>query len=81
MKEKIRHFGDDYFYLYLDDSLTHVAEWEDYEFYEEEINQILNERNADKICIAWIVPDENCGHIEYYEFETWDDFEVWQNQI
>lgn len=55
------------------------ADEEALNFYKNELDKIRDENNG--IIIAWIVPDEEEGHIEYKKFNTWTDAGTWQNQI
>jgi hypothetical protein len=55
-----------------------LASAEDFDFYHDELVKIRNENEG--IIIAWIVPDEGEGHVEYECFNTWDDAKIWFNQ-
>lgn len=64
--------------IYEDGSFEKEISQEDYEYYYEELENIRKENVG---CIlAWVVPDEDDGHIEYKVFKTWTDAEIWKNQ-
>lgn len=51
---------------------------DDFDFYYDDI--IKARRSCSGIMICWIVPDCDCGHIEYRCFDTWDDAHIWLSQ-
>lgn len=55
-----------------------LANDETWDFYHDQLVAIREK--ASRIVIAWVVPDEDCGHVEYKEFDTWTDAEIWKNQ-
>lgn len=58
--------------------MASMATEEEIEYYKEEINTIRAKHNG--IIIAWIVPDNEDGHIDYKVFETWTDVDTWVSQ-
>lgn len=63
------------FELYnLDGSL---ASQEDFEFYRDSCFEARSSR--DGILIGVIVPDSDCGHVDFFSFDTWSDVSVWLN--
>lgn len=57
---------------------SRTANDETWDYYYDQLVAIRDK--ADRIVIAWVVPDEDCGHIDYKEFDTWTDAEIWKNQ-
>lgn len=64
--------------FYKQDTCIAEADYDDYTFYHDELTKIRKEN--DGIIIAWIVPDEDCGHVEYKVFNTWTDAGMWTRQ-
>ena len=60
------------------DESWELANDETWDFYHDQLVAIRDK--AERIVIAWVVPDEDCGHIDYKEFDTWTDAETWKNQ-
>lgn len=60
------------------DEKWELANDETWDFYHDQLVAIRDK--ASRIVIAWVVSDDDCGHVDYKEFDTWADAEVWKNQ-
>lgn len=64
------------FELYNSDGF--LASQEDFEFYRD---SCLSARSSfTGILIGVIVPDSDCGHVDFHSFDTWTDVRIWLNQ-
>lgn len=52
---------------------------EDIEYYREELEEIRRKETG--IILAWVVPDEDDGHIEYKVLNNWTDAGIWERQL
>lgn len=60
------------------EGLDELVDDETWDYYHDELVEIRDKTN--RIVIAWVVPDEDDGHVEYKEFDTWTDAGIWMNQ-
>lgn len=63
---------------FYDSNIQNLVDDETWDFYHDELVEIRKQTTG--IVIAWVVPDQDVGHVEYKTFNTWTDAELWTRQ-